>query len=49
MFTSKKCILPVGISVALSSSENLNDLYIIATKTLPCAIADEAPISVAFP
>jgi hypothetical protein len=43
MFTSQKCLLPVGISVALSSPEALNESYIIATKKLTHSMADEAP------
>jgi hypothetical protein len=43
MFTSQKCFLPVGISVASSSPEGLNESYIITTKELTHGIADEAP------
>ena len=52
MFTSKKCFLPMGISVALSSLKDLNDLYIIANKVLTYSTAEEAPtakVAEAFP
>lgn len=52
MFTSQKCFLPVGISVASSSPEDLNASYIIANKLLTYGTAKEAPtakVAEAFP
>ena len=52
MFTSQKCVLPVGIAVALSSPNDINDSYIIANKVLTYSTAEEAPtakVAEAFP
>jgi len=52
MFTSQKFFLPVGISVALSSPDALNESNIIANKVLTYCPAEEAPmtkVAEAFP
>jgi len=52
MFTSQKCFLPVGVSVASSLPENLNESYIIANKVLTYGTAEKAltaKVAGAFP